>query len=247
MHAMQYEITLPADYDMGIVRDRVARRGHLLDNWPGLGAKAYLVRERGVHGSPVNAYAPFYLWNTGEGMNAFLWGGAFQGVADDFGRPAVRQWSGLAVEDGPAVGSPAALAVRRREPVPDGVVLSEVTAGGRGGGGPAGPRGRRAARGGCRGHPELGTPVVLPVGARRAEGGGGRVPGAASVGAGAGGTAAGAAVVSAARPVPGGARSREPGGRRRCQPTWSLSLSSPQPCQRSISIQALTRARSRRP
>jgi hypothetical protein len=126
---MQYEITLPADYDMGIVRDRVARRGHLLDNWPGLGAKAYLVRERGVHGSPVNAYAPFYLWNTGEGMNAFLWGGAFQGVADDFGRPAVRQWSGLAVEDGPAVGSPAALAVRRREPVPDGVVLSEVTAG----------------------------------------------------------------------------------------------------------------------
>ena len=25
MHAMQYEITLPADYDMGIIRDRVAR------------------------------------------------------------------------------------------------------------------------------------------------------------------------------------------------------------------------------
>ncbi len=75
MHALQYELTLPADYDMRIVRDRVARRGPLLDAWPGLGVKAYLVRERGVHGSPVNQYAPFYLWNTVEGMNAFLWGG----------------------------------------------------------------------------------------------------------------------------------------------------------------------------
>ena len=26
MHAMQYEITLPADYDMGIIRERVATR-----------------------------------------------------------------------------------------------------------------------------------------------------------------------------------------------------------------------------
>ncbi|MGV9278793.1 DUF4865 family protein [Streptomyces griseosporeus] len=128
MHAMQYEITLPADYDMGIVRDRVARKGHLLDDWPGLGLKAYLMRERRVHGSPVNAYAPFYLWNTVEGMNAFLWGGAFQGVADDFGRPAVRQWTGLALEEGGAAGSPAVVAVRRRERVPDGVVLSEVMA-----------------------------------------------------------------------------------------------------------------------
>lgn len=128
MQAMQYEITLPADYDMGIVRDRVARKGHLLDDWPGLGLKAYLMRERGVHGSPVNAYAPFYLWNTPEGMNAFLWGGAFQGVADDFGRPAVRRWTGLAFEEGGAAGSPAVVAVRRRERVRDGVVLSEVMA-----------------------------------------------------------------------------------------------------------------------
>lgn len=47
MHAMQYEITLPSDYDMGIIRDRVATRGHLLDTFPGLGVKAYLMRERG--------------------------------------------------------------------------------------------------------------------------------------------------------------------------------------------------------
>ncbi|MFE1753525.1 DUF4865 family protein [Streptomyces anandii] len=127
MHALQYELTLPADYDMDIIRDRVARIGHLLDDWDGLGLKAYLMRERGVHGSPVNQYAPFYLWNTVEGMNSFLWGGAFQGLADSFGRPEARQWTGLAYEEGNAAdASVIGAAVRHRRPVPEGVVLSEV-------------------------------------------------------------------------------------------------------------------------
>jgi hypothetical protein len=124
MHAMQYELTLPADYDMDVVRARVARVGHLLDDWGGLGFKAYLMRERGIYGSPVNQYAPFYLWHTAEGMNAFLWGGAFQGLVDDFGRPSVRQWTGLGCAQGD--GSGAAFAVRRRQPVPDGVELTAV-------------------------------------------------------------------------------------------------------------------------
>ncbi|MCD7440963.1 DUF4865 family protein [Streptomyces lincolnensis] len=124
MHAMQYELTLPADYDMGVIRSRVARVGHLLDDWEGLGFKTYLMRERGVDGSPVNQYAPFYLWNTVEGMNSFLWGGAFQGLSEDFGRPSVRQWTGVAYEEGGAVGAPARVAVRRRRPVPEGVELA---------------------------------------------------------------------------------------------------------------------------
>lgn len=124
MHAMQYEIGLPADYDMAVIRRRVAERGHLLDRWEGLGLKAYLMRERGVQGSPVSQYAPFYLWNAVSGMNSFLWGGGFQGICDDFGRPSVRGWSGLAYEDGG--GSRARAAVRRRQPVPDGVPLAEV-------------------------------------------------------------------------------------------------------------------------
>ncbi|MFF5184420.1 DUF4865 family protein [Streptomyces sp. NPDC000345] len=126
MHAMQYELTLPADYDTGIVHARVSRVGHLLDDWAGLGLKAYLLRERGTHGSPVNQYAPFYLWNTVEGMNAFLWGGGFQGLSEDFGRPAARQWTGLAYEEGVAADSAARFAVRLRRPVPDGVVLGEA-------------------------------------------------------------------------------------------------------------------------
>lgn len=126
MRALQYELTFPADYDMGIIRARVARIGHLLDDWDGLGLKAYLIRERGAHGSPVSQYAPFYLWNTVEGMNRFLWDGAFQGLVNDFGRPAARQWSGLAYEEGVASASPAAVAVRRRVPVPEGAELAGV-------------------------------------------------------------------------------------------------------------------------
>ncbi|MFJ3222135.1 DUF4865 family protein [Streptomyces sp. NPDC086783] len=126
MHAMQYELTLPADYDMGVIRDRVSRLGHRLDDWDGLGFKTYLIRERGVHGSPVNQYAPFYLWNTVEGMNAFLCTGPFQGVVDDFGRPVVQQWTGLSYEEGVAGGSPAAVAVRSTRPLPEGVPLSEA-------------------------------------------------------------------------------------------------------------------------
>jgi hypothetical protein len=125
---MQYELTLPADYAMDIIRDRVARIGHLLDDWEGLGLKAYLLRERGVDGSPVNQYAPFYLWNTMEGMNTFLWGGAFQGLSNDFGRPSVRQWAGVAYEEGGAVGSPARVAVRHRQPMPDSVELADLMA-----------------------------------------------------------------------------------------------------------------------
>lgn len=124
MLAMQYELTLPADYDMGIIRDRVARRGHLLDDWDGLGLKAYLIRERGLHGSPVNQYAPFYLWNTVGGMSSFLWGGGFQGLSDDFGRPSARQWTGLAYEEGE--GTHPRFALRRRQPVPDGRLLADA-------------------------------------------------------------------------------------------------------------------------
>ena len=126
MHAMQYELTLPADYDTGIIRSRVARVGQLLDDWDGLGFKTFLLRERGVHGSPVNQYAPFYLWNTVEGMNRFLWGGAFQRLVNDFGRPEVAQWTGLAYEEGGAAGSPAAVAVRRRQRLTEGVELAGV-------------------------------------------------------------------------------------------------------------------------
>jgi hypothetical protein len=123
---MNYRITLPADYDMGTIRQRVATRGHLLDDFPGLGAKAYLIRERGVADSPVNQYAPFYLWNTPQGMNSFLWGPGFQGLVADFGRPVVEHWTGLGFARGPAFGAVPRAAARRTWPVEPGAEPAAV-------------------------------------------------------------------------------------------------------------------------
>ena len=129
MQAMQYTITLPADYDMSVIRERVRTRGHLLDGFPGLAFKAYLIRERGVDGSPVNAYAPFYLWRDTEGMNRFLWGGGgFGGIVADFGRPAVRSWTAVLDAAGPARQAEPLVAVRRLEPVPAGADPAEAVA-----------------------------------------------------------------------------------------------------------------------
>ncbi|WP_406111646.1 DUF4865 family protein [Kitasatospora purpeofusca] len=119
MHAMQYEITLPADYDMRTVRRRIATKGPLLDSWPGLGLKAYLVRERGLDGSPVNQYAPFYLWRTTEGLNSFLLGPGFRALCADFGRPAVRHWIGAGLRRGPGAEGPAAEGPGPEGPGPD--------------------------------------------------------------------------------------------------------------------------------
>lgn len=119
MYAKQYEITLPADYDMRIIRKRVADFGHILDDRAGLGLKAYVIRERGANGSPVNQYAPFYLWNDTGSMAEFLvGGGGFQGIIRDFGRPTVRHWAGLATVAGPARGVAPKAASRRLTPVP---------------------------------------------------------------------------------------------------------------------------------
>ncbi|MFJ5800665.1 DUF4865 family protein [Streptomyces decoyicus] len=133
MHAMQYAITLPADYDMQIIRHRVKSRGHLLDDFAGLGLKAYGIRERGVDGSPVNQYAPFYLWADPQAMNRFLLGDGFRGVVRDFGRPVVQHWKGLFHRPGPAAGALPGTFTRRTETLAEDVdpatVLAHAVAG----------------------------------------------------------------------------------------------------------------------
>ncbi|MGA6165322.1 DUF4865 family protein [Amycolatopsis magusensis] len=126
MQAMQYEITLPADYDMGLIRHRVATRGSALDAFDGLGFKAYCVRERGVHGSPVNQYAPFYWWDSAEAMNRFLWGDGFRGLCDSFGRPPIAHWLGIEVARGPA--RRATTAIRTSESIVDGQAPADAVA-----------------------------------------------------------------------------------------------------------------------
>lgn len=93
MIAMQYSFVLPADYDMGIVRERIAAKGALLDNLPGLVFKAYLHADREGAGPGENLYAPFYLWQDAEAMHDFLNGPGFAGVSQAFGWPSVRTWT----------------------------------------------------------------------------------------------------------------------------------------------------------
>ncbi|WP_394779618.1 DUF4865 family protein [Undibacterium sp.] len=95
MIAMQYSFTLPADYDMDIIRQRIASKGHLLDDFPGLVFKAYLSASKDMApaGSHENLYAPFYLWQDSEAMNRFLCGPGFAAVSTAFGWPVVRTWS----------------------------------------------------------------------------------------------------------------------------------------------------------
>jgi hypothetical protein len=132
MYAMQYPIALPADYDMGIIRKRVAAASSMLDDRAGLGFKAYLVRERGVAGSPLNEYAPFYVWRDPAGAADFLLhGGGFQNIVRSFGRVPVRQWLGAAVLAGPARGEEVGAATRRfallpPEPDQDGLGLPQL-------------------------------------------------------------------------------------------------------------------------
>jgi hypothetical protein len=129
MQAMQYEITLPTDYDMTIIRHRVATRGATTDAFDGLGLKAYAIREHGVDGSAVNQYAPFYLWTLTDAMNAFLWGGPFGVLSGDFGRPVVQQWTGLAFERGAAYATAPNVATRRTQRIaPDADASAAIAA-----------------------------------------------------------------------------------------------------------------------
>ncbi|GAA3453080.1 DUF4865 family protein [Dactylosporangium matsuzakiense] len=130
MDAMQYSLPLPTDYDMGTIRERVRRNGHALDDREGLGFKAYLIRTAGVDGSPVNEYAPFYVWNSAPAMTQFLLGGGgFQHIVRDFGRPAVQHWTVVSAVQGPARDQPPLSATRTVTPLEWGAELPAPTVG----------------------------------------------------------------------------------------------------------------------
>jgi hypothetical protein len=85
-----YAHRLPADYDIGVIRDRAGRRGHLFDAIPELYFKAFLLRERGRFGANQNEYSSLYLWRKDEGFRDFLVDGRTKSVTDSFGRPAIE-------------------------------------------------------------------------------------------------------------------------------------------------------------
>jgi hypothetical protein len=85
-----YGHRLPADYDIGIIRDRAKARGHLFDAVPKLHFKAFLLRERGRFGAIANEYSSLYLWREDEGFRNFLVDGRYKSVTDSFGRAQIE-------------------------------------------------------------------------------------------------------------------------------------------------------------
>jgi hypothetical protein len=115
MHLMQYEIEIPAGYD---IRKRIETRGSSTDTYPDLGLKAYCITD--TH------YSPFYFWRQPAGMNQFLFhDGGFHNIVNDFGRPPVQHWMGQDFRRGPT--AKARTATRRTLPYPpaDPVIYSE--------------------------------------------------------------------------------------------------------------------------
>jgi hypothetical protein len=97
----RYRHALPADYDMGRIRDRVAARGPLWDDAPDLVFKVFTIEDR-AHGAAANAYASLYLWRDASAAADFLAGPAFAGVIKTFGRPRTDVWLPFAISPGAA-------------------------------------------------------------------------------------------------------------------------------------------------
>lgn len=94
MIAMHYRLTLPADYDMGLIEARIASNGARLDGFPGLLFKAYLYGRHDEAALPCreNRYAPFYVWQSAEAMHRFLASEGFAALTRHFGWPHIETW-----------------------------------------------------------------------------------------------------------------------------------------------------------
>lgn len=85
MIATQYKITLPNDYDMNIIRERVRNNGFKTDGFDDLKFKLYLITEKGINRNLQNSYSPLYLWKDTNGLNKFLFKGFYDNILNSFG------------------------------------------------------------------------------------------------------------------------------------------------------------------
>lgn len=90
MFMMQYTHRLPADYEMGRIRERAGRLGREWDDTRGLGFKAFLAQERGIYGAIGNSYSSLYLWLEDEAAVDFIADERFKAVTGSFGRPSIE-------------------------------------------------------------------------------------------------------------------------------------------------------------
>lgn len=95
MIAMHYRFTLPADYDMAIIKERIRQNGARLEGFPGLVAKAFLYSCQSEDTLHENRYAPLYFWQEASAMQRFLQSPGFATLVSDFGWPIIESWLAL--------------------------------------------------------------------------------------------------------------------------------------------------------
>ncbi len=84
MIGMQYKISLPSDYDMDMIKNRIKENGCKTDGFKDLLFKCYLIQERGIDDFE-NVYSPLYIWRESTGMNKFIFDGYFDNIIKSFG------------------------------------------------------------------------------------------------------------------------------------------------------------------
>ena len=121
-----YAHRLPADHDIGAIRERAKARGQLWDAVPKLGFKAFLLRERGHFGAIANEYSSLYLWREDEGFRNFLVDGRYRSVTDTFGRAPIETRVVLDAQRGN--GTQARFAYKQEQDIPLDADLSSAFA-----------------------------------------------------------------------------------------------------------------------
>lgn len=81
MHAMQYKIQMPNDYNMNTIRKRVFDNGYKTDGFLDLLIKAYLIIDK----QNRKEYSPLYIWKNHKGMNKFIFEGFYDNILNSFG------------------------------------------------------------------------------------------------------------------------------------------------------------------
>jgi hypothetical protein len=111
-----YAHRLPADYEIGIIRQRAKARGPVWDAMPGLHFKGFLLRERGRLGAIANEYSSLYLWQQDEAFRDAMLAGRYKTVTDSFGRAAIETRVALDARKGS--GREARFAYREQQDIP---------------------------------------------------------------------------------------------------------------------------------
>ena len=81
---------------MQIIREHVASKAPAFDDFPGLGVKVFMIRQKDRFGAESNQYAPVYLWPSVKPMWKFIAGDGFRGFVDSFGWTPIHYWLGFA-------------------------------------------------------------------------------------------------------------------------------------------------------